>query len=49
MHVWQETKRMIGEDSPGKEIEAYAMQNITQELFDLFDRLSKYEAQEQGK
>ncbi|MDP1931926.1 MAG: hypothetical protein Q8L60_10760 [Gammaproteobacteria bacterium] len=41
MHVWQETKRIIGETNPGREIEAYAMQNITQELFELYDKLSR--------
>lgn len=40
VHVWQETKLLIGESAPGREIEAYALQNITQELFDLFDRFS---------
>lgn len=41
VHVWQNTKAVIGEDNPGREIEAYALQNITQELFELFDVLSK--------
>ncbi len=41
MHVWQYTKKVMGEDAPGREIEAYAMQNITLELFGLFKLLSK--------
>lgn len=40
-HVWQRTKEVMGEESPGREIEAYALQNITHELFDLFDQLKK--------
>lgn len=41
-HVWQYACRIMGETSPGDEIEAYAMQNITQELFVLFDQLAGY-------
>jgi hypothetical protein len=39
MHVWQETKQFIGEPNPSKEFEAYAVQNIVQELFMLFEKL----------
>ena len=33
MHVWQEYKDMIGEDKPGKEQEAYGVQNIATALY----------------
>lgn len=35
-HVWQRFCRKIGEDCPGTEIEAYAIQSITQELVDAY-------------
>lgn len=31
-HIWQEIQEVIGEDKPGREMEAYAMQAIVQEL-----------------
>lgn len=31
-HIWQNTKDIMGENNAGDEIEAYAMQNIVQEL-----------------
>lgn len=33
VHIWQYTCEMIGEDKPGVEQEAYAIQYISQELF----------------
>ena len=33
VHIWQEIKDDIGEGSPGVELEAYAIQGISQELF----------------
>ncbi len=32
VHVWQAHKRDIGEEKPGDELEAYAIQGISQEL-----------------
>lgn len=41
VHVWQEYISYIGEDSPGKEQEAYAIQAISQELVQSYsDQLS---------
>lgn len=36
MHVWQSILESIGEEKPGREMEAYAMQAITQELLQAF-------------
>ena len=36
VHVWQEYAARIGEDSPGREQEAYAIQAIAQELMQSF-------------
>lgn len=32
VHIWQEECEMMGEDSPGREIEAYAIQRISSNL-----------------
>lgn len=40
-HVWQEALLKMGERNPGDETEAYAIQHITQTLFDRFlDRVA---------
>ena len=36
-HVWQQFLDFIGEDSPGKEIEAYSIQAICQRLFEAYE------------
>ena len=38
-HVWQAICENMGEDSPGKEIEAYAIQWMTQSLIDHLERV----------
>ena len=38
VHIWQEIKKLIGEEHPSKEFEAYSMQAITQELFVEYQR-----------
>ena len=47
VHVWQHTRDAIGEKSPSSEQEAYAIQNITRELMDSFQRQRK--AKKHGK
>jgi hypothetical protein len=32
VHIWQEEREMMGEESPGHEIEAYAIQRISSNL-----------------
>lgn len=36
VHIWQRTKRELGEHTPGDEEEAYAVQRITQSLVDSY-------------
>ena len=38
VHIWQEIKEDIGEKNPGWELEAYAIQGISQELFYEYER-----------
>lgn len=38
VHVWKDVLRIVNESSPGEEIEAYAIQYITQQLFDELDK-----------
>lgn len=38
VHVWQYIKEHIGEESPGMEQEAYAIQAITHQLFEAFEK-----------
>ena len=40
VHIWQEYCEYIGEDSPGSEQEAYAIQTISQILMWEFERLT---------
>ena len=41
VHIWQQIKVSIGEHSPSPEFEAYAIQNISQQLFDEYERQVK--------
>ena len=41
VHIWQQYAERIGEDSPGVEQEAYAIQSIAQELMADFARQMK--------
>jgi hypothetical protein len=36
VHVWQYILEFIGEEAPGKEMEAYSIQWITSTMYDLF-------------
>lgn len=37
-HIWQDMRDAIGEKFPSSEFEAYAMQNITAELFAAYEK-----------
>lgn len=41
VHLWQETKDLLGEDKPGREQEAYAIQNLAQQLMRSFKEQTK--------
>ena len=41
VHVWQNIKRLMREDNPSSEFEAYSIQRICQELFYEFGRQTK--------
>jgi hypothetical protein len=41
VHVWQEHKEWIGETNPGREIEAYSIQSISQELIYAYQNRNK--------
>jgi hypothetical protein len=38
MHVWRDIREGIGEESPSSEFEAYAMQNIFEELLTAYEK-----------
>lgn len=38
VHIWQQTRADLGELSPSSELEAYAIQNLTQALIEEFER-----------
>ena len=40
MHVWQDMREAMGEHKPAVEQEAYAIQNISQSLFEEYVRLT---------
>ena len=41
MHLWREVRETLGEREPSSEFEAYAVQNIAQQLFRELDRQTK--------
>lgn len=47
VHVWQAYAKQIGEESPGQEQEAYAIQAISQELMAEFSRRMAHDQGEQ--
>lgn len=36
VHIWQEIKLKMGEDNPNSEFEAYSIQAIAQDLFEMY-------------
>ena len=41
VHIWQQTRSDLGENAPSSELEAYAIQNLTQALIEEFERQTK--------
>lgn len=41
VHIWQHTCNEYGETAPSNELEAYAIQNLTQSLIEEFERQTK--------
>lgn len=41
VHIWQDIKKLIGEDSPSKEFEAYSVQWISQELMHGYEEMRR--------
>lgn len=41
VHIWQQTCADLGETAPSAELEAYAIQNLTQSLIEEFERQTK--------
>lgn len=37
VHVWQKIKKLMGEREPSSEFEAYSIQAIAQDLFEMFE------------
>lgn len=37
VHVWQRIKKLMGEDNPSSEFEAYSIQCIAQDLFEMYE------------
>lgn len=40
VHLWQETRSILGEKSPSSEFEAYAVQSISQRLMEAYDEMT---------
>lgn len=38
VHIWQELKEKMGEGDPSVEFEAYSIQALAQDLFELYER-----------
>lgn len=38
VHIWQKVRTLMGESEPSSEFEAYSIQRIAQDLFEMFDR-----------
>lgn len=37
VHIWQELREKMGEENPSAEFEAYSVQSIAQNLFDMYE------------
>ncbi|CDG74737.1 MULTISPECIES: hypothetical protein [Acinetobacter] len=41
VHVWQKVKKLMGEKEPSPEFEAYSIQSIAQDLFEMYEESEK--------
>lgn len=42
VHVWQRIRQLMGEQEPSKEFEAYSIQAIAQDLFEMYELSEVY-------
>ena len=43
VHIWQRTKYLMGEKEPSIEFEAYSIQRIAQDLFDMYEASERHD------
>lgn len=41
VHIWQQVRKSYGETDPSPELEAYAIQSLTQRLYEEYERQAK--------
>jgi len=46
VHIWQRTKYLMGEKEPSIEFEAYSIQRIAQDLFDMYEASESHDQKE---
>jgi len=49
VHVWQKVRKLMGEKEPSSEFEAYSIQAIAQDLFEMYEESEVKHGMEGGK